>query len=159
MSAVHKQHTQLHNSWRRAFAGTMGDISAAALWVDTITADQKLPEQLVFALQVCLEELMSNIVRHGGTGHWESGSDPSQVATPPLNVEIDISISAQRVSMTVEDDGKPFDVVNAPAHRIDQPLSEIEPGGLGIQLIKNFANTIAYEQAGLGNRVVVEFLR
>lgn len=149
----------LHNTWRRAFVGTMGDISAAAQWVDTITADQQLPEQLVFALQICLEELLSNIVRHGGTGHWKSGGDLSQMATPPLNVEINISISAQRVSMIVEDDGKPFDVVNAPAHRIDQPLSEIEPGGLGIQLIKNFASTITYERAGLGNRVVVEFLR
>lgn len=149
----------LHNTWRRAFAGTMDGISAAAQWVDAITADQQLPEQLAFALQVCLEELLTNIVRHGGTGHWESGGDPSQVATPPLNAEISISISAQSVSMTVEDDGKPFDVVNAPAHRIDQPLSEIEPGGLGIQLIKNFASNIAYERAGLGNRVVVEFVR
>jgi anti-sigma regulatory factor (Ser/Thr protein kinase) len=60
--------------------------------------------------------------------------------------------------MTVEDNGKPFDVVNAPAHRIDQPLDEVQPGGLGIQLIRNFASSIAYEQAGLGNRVIVEFL-
>ena len=133
----------------------MEDISVAAQWVNTVTADQQLPEQIVFALQVCLEELLTNIVRHGET---ESSDDLSRVAIPPVNVEIDISISAQRVSMTVEDDGKPFDVVNAPAHRIDQPLSEIEPGGLGIQLIKNFASSIKYEQAGLGNRVVIEFL-
>ena len=133
----------------------MEGISAAAHWVDTIAADQQLPEQILFALQVCLEELLTNIVRHGGT---ESSGDLSVVPIPPLNVEISISTGAQRVSMTVEDDGKPFDVVNAPAHRIDQPLSAIEPGGLGIQLIKNFASSIKYEQAGLGNRVVVEFL-
>ena len=143
------------NTWRKAFVGTIDDISAAAQWVDTIAADQQFPEQLVFALQICLEELLTNVVRHGGA---ESSGDLSDVPIPPLNVEITISTSAQGVIMTVEDDGKPFDVVNAPAHRIDQPLDEVQPGGLGIQLIRNFASTISYEQAGLGNRVIVEFL-
>ena len=155
MNAVQKQHVNQHNTWRKAFIGTIDDISAAAQWVNTIAADQKFPEQLVFALQVCLEELLTNVVRHGGA---KSSGDLSEVPVPPLNVEITISTGAQRVSMTVEDNGKPFDVVNAPAHRIDQPLDEVQPGGLGIQLIRNFASSIAYEQAGLGNRVIVEFL-
>ena len=155
MNAVQKQNVNRPNTWRKAFTGTIEDISAAAQWVNTIAVDQKFPEQLVFALQICLEELLTNVVRHGGA---KSSGDLSEVPIPPLNVEISISTTAQRVSMTVEDNGKPFDVVNAPAHRIDQPLEEVQPGGLGIQLIRNFASSIAYEQAGLGNRVIVEFL-
>ena len=155
MNAVQKQHVDHPNTWRKAFIGTIDDISAAAQWVDTIAAGQQFPEQLVFALQVCLEELLTNVVRHGGA---KSSGNLSEVPIPPLNVEITISTGAQRVSMTVEDNGKPFDVVNAPAHRIDQPLEEVQPGGLGIQLIRNFASSIAYEPAGLGNRVIVEFL-
>ncbi len=142
-------------TWRKAFTGTIDGISAAAQWVNAIAAEQQFPEQLVFALQICVEELLTNIVRHGGA---ESRGDLSEVPVPPLNVEIGISTTARRVSMIVEDDGKPFDVVNAPAHRIDQPLDEIQPGGLGIQLIRNFASSVAYEQAGLGNRVTAEFL-
>ncbi len=155
MNAVQKQHVNHPNTWRKAFVGTIDGISAAAQWVDTIATGQKFPEQLVFALQVCVEELLTNVVRHGGA---KSSGDLSDVPVPPLDVEITISTGAQRVSMTVEDNGKPFDVVNAPAHRIDQPLDEVQPGGLGIQLIRNFASSIAYEQAGLGNRVIVEFL-
>lgn len=155
MNAVQKQHVNHPNTWRKAFIGTIDDISAAAQWVDKIAVEQQFPEQLVFALQVCLEELLTNVIRHGGA---KSSGDLSEVPVPPLNVEITISTGAQRVSMTVEDNGKPFDVVNAPAHRIDQPLDEVQPGGLGIQLIRNFASSIAYEQAGLGNRVIVEFL-
>lgn len=155
MNAVQKQHVDHPNTWRKAFVGTIDGISAAAQWVDTIAADQKFPEELVFALQVCVEELLTNVVRHGGA---KSTGDLSEIAIPPVNVEITISTSARGVSMAVEDDGKPFDIVNAPAHRIDQPLDEVQPGGLGIQLIRNFASSIAYEQAGLGNRVIVEFL-
>jgi len=155
VNAVQKQQVTHPNTWRKAFVGTIDDISSAAQWVETIAADQKFPEELVFALQVCLEELLTNVVRHGGA---KSSGDLSEVPVPPLDVEISISAGAQRVSMTVEDNGKPFDVVNAPAHRIDQPLDEVQPGGLGIQLIRNFASSFAYEQAGLGNRVIVEFL-
>lgn len=155
MNAAQKQHVDHPNTWRKAFIGTIDDISAAAQWVDTIAAEQQFPEQLVFGLQICLEELLTNIVRHGGA---KSSGDLSGIVMPPVNVEITIKTSAQGVGMTIEDDGKLFDVVNAPAHRIDQPLDELQPGGLGIQLIKNFASTIAYEQAGLGNRVVVGFL-
>jgi len=155
VNAAQKQHVDHPNTWRKAFIGTIDDISAAAQWVDTIAAEQQFPEQLVFGLQICLEELLTNIVRHGGA---KSSGDLSGVVVPPVNVEITIRTSAQGVGMIIEDDGKPFDVVNAPAHRIDQPLDELQPGGLGIQLIKNFASTIAYEQAGLGNRVIAEFL-
>ena len=155
MSAVHRQHVNHPQTWRKAFIGTIDDISAAAQWVEKIAADQQFPEEIVFALQVCLEELLTNVVRHGGA---KSSGDLSEVPVPPLNVEISISTGAQRISMTVEDNGKPFDVVNAPAHRIDQPLDEVQPGGLGILLIRNFASSIAYVQAGLGNRVIVEFL-
>jgi serine/threonine-protein kinase RsbW len=155
VTAVQKQNVNHPNTWQKEFVGTIDGISAAAQWVDTIAAAQQFPEQLVFALQVCLEELLTNVVRHGGA---KSSGDLSEVPVPPLNVEITISTGAQRVSMTVEDNGKPFDVVSAPAHGIDQPLDEVQPGGLGIQLIRNFASSIAYEQAGLGNRVTVEFL-
>jgi serine/threonine-protein kinase RsbW len=155
VNAVQKQHVDHPNTWRKAFTGTIDGISAAAQWVNTIAAGQQFPEQLEFAIQICLEELLTNIVRHGGP---KSGGDLSEVPIPPLNVEINISTTAERAIMIVEDNGKPFDVVSAPAHRIDQPLDEVQPGGLGIQLIRNFASSIAYERAGLGNRVVVEFL-
>ena len=159
MSALHKQFTDPKKTWHRAFVGTVADIAAAAQWLDTIAADQKLPEQLVFSLQLCLEELMSNIVRHGASASRQSSNDLLPEATPPLNVEITVTVENQSISMTVEDDGKPFDVVNAPAHPIDKPLDEVEPGGLGIQLIRSFASSLVYEQAGLGNRVTVELSR
>ena len=153
MSAIHKRSPHLQKTWHRAFVGTVADVTASAQWLDTITADQKLPEQLVFSLQLCLEELMSNIVRHGGV------LSPGPEVKGPLDVEITVTIESQSVSLTIEDNGTPFDVVNAPAHPINKPLDEIEPGGLGIQLIKNFASSLAYEQAGLGNRVTVELSR
>lgn len=60
--------------------------------------------------------------------------------------------------MTVEDNGRPFNVAKAPAKGIDRPLDQIQPGGLGIQLIKSFASSLKYRRTGKGNRVIVEFM-
>jgi anti-sigma regulatory factor (Ser/Thr protein kinase) len=113
VSAIHKQFTDPQKTWHRAFAGTVADITVAEQWLGAIAADQKLPEQLVFSLQLCLEELMSNIVRHGGAAGRKSGSDLSPDVTTPLNVEITVTVEDQSVSLTIEDNGRPFDLVNA----------------------------------------------
>jgi len=60
--------------------------------------------------------------------------------------------------MTVEDNGRPFNVAQAPAKRIDQPLEQVQPGGLGIQLIKSFASNLEYRRTEKSNRVIVEFM-
>ncbi len=60
--------------------------------------------------------------------------------------------------MTVEDNGRPFNVSHAPAKTIDQPLEQIKPGGLGIHLIKTFASNVEYSRTETGNRVLVEFV-
>jgi anti-sigma regulatory factor (Ser/Thr protein kinase) len=36
-------------------------------------------------------------------------------------------------------------------------IEEIEPGGLGIQLMKKFATTLRYEQLAQGNRLTLGF--
>jgi anti-sigma regulatory factor (Ser/Thr protein kinase) len=59
--------------------------------------------------------------------------------------------------MTIEDNGRPFDVAQAPGKVIDEPLRKVQPGGLGIQLIKSFANNLAYSRTKTANRVIVEF--
>ncbi len=145
------------NSWHRVFRASVADIAAAADWIQSIAEDLDLPASQGFAMQVCLEELMGNIVRHGGDqlspgAHWSQihGSDK-------LSISIVVNASAERVTMTIEDNGPPFDITEAAGNSIDRPLHQIEPGGLGIQLIRSFANNLEYRRTGQGNCVIAEF--
>jgi len=133
------------SSWRRAFVGSIDEAVATARWIDRIASEQGLSAETLFAVQVCAEELLTNIVRHGGN--------------PGPRIEVTLSVSADGIELMVEDDGKPFDVATTPPRRIDQPLDEIQPGGLGIQLIHSFADRLSYQRAGLGNRVLAAFDR
>ena len=144
---------RLQGSWHRNFTGNVREISCAASWMESITADLNLPDSKAFAMQVCLEELMSNIVQHGQS---RSGSKPTQVA--PLLISIKIDAFVDRTVMTVEDNGRPFNVAQAPAKSINRPLDQIQPGGLGIHLIKSFASNLNYSRTANGNRVVLEFM-
>jgi serine/threonine-protein kinase RsbW len=133
------------NYWQRSFGGAISEISSAAGWIDSITAELAVAKSQVFAMQVCLEELMSNIVLHGGKGE-------------PLTISVAVQALPDRVVMIVEDDGRAFDLAQAPAKAIDRPLNQLQPGGLGIHLIKNFATSLHYARTPTGNRVVLEFV-
>jgi anti-sigma regulatory factor (Ser/Thr protein kinase) len=141
--------------WRRVFSGSIADVTAASAWVERIAASLKLPGKLTFAMQVCLEELMSNIARHGKVHSFPIETD----ADNPLSISIDIDVLADRIAMTVEDNGRPFDVEKAPAKVVDRPLEQIQPGGLGINLIKSFSHNVEYRRTDAGNRVTVDFMR
>jgi serine/threonine-protein kinase RsbW len=147
------------NSWHRVFSGAIPEIAAAASWIESIATDLDLPGRLVFDMQICLEELMSNIVRHGGVHSSSTAYLPQTDPTNPLLISITIDALADRMIMTVEDNGRPFDVAQAPAKRVDRLLEQVQPGGLGIQLIRSFASNLEYRRTEQGNRVIVEFRR
>ena len=138
--------------WRHVFGGTLQEIASAAEWIDSIAAAAGLSENQAFSMQVCLEELMSNIVQHGRTH-----SRKDSVGCGALTISIAIDAYDDRIMMTVEDNAQPFDLAKAVAKKVDRPLDQLEPGGLGVHLIKSFASALEYERTDRGNRVTVEF--
>jgi serine/threonine-protein kinase RsbW len=144
--------------WRRTFRGVLSEISDAAQWAASIVSSAGLPDQILYDMQLCLEELMSNIVRHGRAPSCSSSFHEPDGANP-LTISIVITVQPDKVAMTVEDNGRPFDVAQAPSKPIDAPLAKLQPGGLGIQLIKSFASRVDYRRTDAGNHVIVEFLR
>jgi len=133
---------------RRSFGRSLAEVAAAERWLDAVAGEAQLPEPVLFAMQVCLEELLSNIVRHG---------DPHGLGGPEARVEIDTG--QDRVRMTVEDEGPAFDISRAEARPLTHALEEIEPGGLGIVLIRGFSDDLIYKRIEGRNRVTVEFAR
>src|SRR5262249_24238918 len=143
---------RLQGSWHRHFTGDMLEMRCAASWMESIAADLNLADSKAFAMRVCLEELMSNIVQHGKN----RSSEPTQVASLLISIKVDAFVD--RTVMTIEDNGRPFNVAQAPAKSIDRPLDQVQPGGLGIHLIKSFASNLDYSRTAKGNRVVLEFM-
>lgn len=132
-----------------AFPATMDGAADAAAWLRNLASREHLPGPLTFALEVCLEELATNVARHGNP----------RLRGDALSIGISIAIDPEAVELVVEDNGIPFDVSQARSRPIRDPLDELAPGGLGMQLIRSFSHELQYEPAGAGNRTTLKFFR
>lgn len=103
-------------------------------------------EDQSYAVMLCADELVSNAVMHNSE------------LSDRLHLRVTVEAKADRIVLTIEDNGAFFDIVNAPAKRIDQPLDALKPGGLGVGLVKRFASALKYDRIDDRNRVVAEFL-
>ncbi len=86
-------------------------------------------------LEVILEEIVSNVVRHG------------QDVTA-MTLKADYRDGA--ISLALEDDGAAFDPVQAPAPAPFTTLADAKLGGLGIDLVRKLSRDVAYERTGSG---------
>jgi serine/threonine-protein kinase RsbW len=94
-------------------------------------------------LSLALEEILVNVIRHG---HPEGGKHEIQVR---------LSLQQDWVIATVEDDGMPFNPLEAPEPDLDSPLETRPIGGLGIHLVRNITDSWEYHRSEGRNRLVV----
>jgi len=96
--------------------------------------------------ELCLNEAVANVILHHSRGR------------APNTIEVIVEAAADDVEMTVVDDGDPFDpVAHEPGHAASS-LDDLPVGGLGIPLMRRFADTIRYRHADGGNRLTFTFV-
>ena len=97
-----------------------------------------LDDRLINRLEVVLEELLSNVVRHS------SGASK-------LTMEAEYRDGA--VNLAIEDDGPAFDPLEVTAPARFTTLEEAKVGGLGIPLIRRLTESVRYDRVGACNRI------
>lgn len=97
-------------------------------FLSTTTADPKAR----FAVELALEEIFINMVKHNSNGEGR--------------IRIDLDLSEAELTVKVTDfDAPPFDpVADAPQVDINLPLEDRTEGGLGIHLVKKMMDGIEY---------------
>ena len=144
-------------TWHREFTGDMAGLVEACGWVEELSSTNGLGDETSNAIQVCFEELASNVVRHSGAGLWHDPSDSSYPTS--IVIKVDLTISPDVVNLRLEDNGKAFDVAATQSHGVDRPLNEMAVGGLGLHLVKSLATNLSYRRTGFGNETSLEFAR
>ncbi len=100
---------------------------------------------MAFALRLCAEEALANVVTHA----WAEGDH---------RIVLGLAVAADQVELTVEDDGRPFDPVAAPAPAQAATLADAAAGGRGLILIRSYADRLAYRREGGRNRLIMGFM-
>jgi serine/threonine-protein kinase RsbW len=111
--------------------------------VSQFCLEHGLSSEIEGDLSLALEEILVNVIRYG---HPEGGKHEILVR---LSVEQDCVIA------TVEDDGVPFNPLEAPEPDLHSPIETRPIGGLGIHLVRNITDSWEYHRSEGRNRLVV----
>ena len=108
----------------------------ASLWLARSGAELGVPDEALNRLDLCLNEALANILSHGG---------PAALASPiHILLEVQPGDEAREATVTVSDAGAAFDTTRTSAKPRPGTLAEAEPGGLGLLMIRSFADRLDY---------------
>jgi serine/threonine-protein kinase RsbW len=133
-------------SERLVLRGRLSEIARIAPWIESLASRHAISAKVQFAIDLCLEEVVSNIVQHGYQGESDRG------------VTVDFAVrDPQTFVFVVEDEAPRFNPLEASDL---PPLNEQDGdriGGQGIRLLRRFADTVEYEPTSAGNRLRMSF--
>lgn len=115
-----------------------------AQWVERCSGHGLIPADMVFHVNLVLDELVSNIISHG---HWEGAG------TCTINLRVERG--GGRVTLIVEDDGVPFDPTQVGPVDTAAALEHRAVGGLGLHFVRSFMDDVSYQYSGNRNRLTL----
>lgn len=122
-----------------AHPGGVGKVNAAfAGFAET----HALPADMRRSLSVALDELLANALSHGMAGR-DAGS-----------ITVEVELDQERLTVTLTDDGPPFDPFGPAAPDTTLSVEERPIGGLGIHLVRRLVDEVSYHRRD-GRNVVV----
>lgn len=101
-----------------------------------------LSSRVAFRLAMVCEELAANIAMHGAGG-----------ADGATFVEIVVDRRDDGLSLSIEDDGQPFDPLNRAGPDVELGVEDRPIGGLGIHFVRSLVKDISYRRLDRVNRL------
>ena len=126
-----------------AITTTRDELERIAGAIEKLGQEDDWPDDLVFRVNLVLEELILNIMDYGA----EDG-DP--------DISLTIECDDDSISIELSDSGRPFDpLTEAPEPDLDASVSERRVGGLGVHLTKTLMDDVRYAREGDRNHLSI----
>ena len=100
-----------------------------------------LPELSISEINVCLDELFTNIVSYG----FNDGLDHK--------IKVTMTVDDKILTAIIEDDGEPFNPLKKKAVKHPKNVDSAKIGGLGIHITRELVEEVSYERKGRLNRL------
>jgi anti-sigma regulatory factor (Ser/Thr protein kinase) len=124
------------NSLAISFTNDMRELTHVLQVVNVFLEPRELQSKLVYAVNLILEEILMNIIRHG-----YDDEDSHEI-------EVQIELEEDEVALTVIDDGKEFNPLTIPGpDRSKSAMDRLEEG-LGLQFVRHMRNAMEYRREG-----------
>lgn len=119
-----------------------GEVARASAAFARFADAQGLAAPVRRSVHVALDECLQNTIVHGFSGRTEG------------ELTVDVTLSTDRVTITLTDDGTPFDPLGAAPPDTGLPVAARQIGGLGIHLVRRMMDEVTYHHRD-GRNVLV----
>jgi serine/threonine-protein kinase RsbW len=131
---------------RLNFRSRLSELAQLPAWIERLASRHMIPASTQFAMNLCLEEVLSNIIRHGYS------------SKPDHSIGVDFTSPRENYFVfVIQDEATPFDPVDSPEPPALNSLDETHIGGQGIRLLRRFADSLEYQATPTGNRLSIGF--
>ncbi|HEY6868993.1 MAG TPA: ATP-binding protein [Novosphingobium sp.] len=130
------------DAWSAVFPVALASVEEARLALQDFLRGSDIAERVLNRIEVVLEEVVSNVVRHG------HGAD---------RITLQAECTGGALHLTVGDNGPAFDPLATAEPAPFTTLGEATIGGQGIPLIKRLTQSAHYARDGAFNRLDLAF--
>jgi serine/threonine-protein kinase RsbW len=133
------------NARRLLLHRDLAELQRLAVWIEDEAA-RGLSANVSFAVQVCLEEAVANIIMYCST------------TDDRLEIVVEVERRGELLVARIEDNGSAFDPTQVLRPPVPASLAEANVGNLGIHLMRSFATGMHYERRDSRNRLTMRFV-
>lgn len=119
------------------------ELAVAAGRVDAFCAEHGLSSNIAFAVNVSVDELLTNTISYG----YEDGGRH--------RIEMTVRMENGVLVVELSDDATPYDPTGAPHPDIDAPIEARPIGGLGVHFVRQLMDGFRYRRSGGRNIVTL----
>ena len=134
---------RMGSGFRMTIGADPGEVARVGAAFAAFADAHALPASVRRSLHVALDELLINTITYGFAGR--DGGE----------VTVDVELRADRVSVTLTDDGRPFDPLGMAAPDTTLPVEERRIGGLGVHLVRGMMDEVSYHRRADRNVVTL----
>lgn len=104
-------------------------------WFERLAEEEGWPAKAVFAMSLCLDEALTNIISYAGR------DDGAKV-----QIRIDAGSTHKGIGILLRDNGRAYDPTAREPAPLAQSLEEAEIGGHGLRLMRHYLSLLAYRR-------------
>jgi anti-sigma regulatory factor (Ser/Thr protein kinase) len=112
----------------------LSEIGRAAGMIDGFGAEHELPADVLFKLNVSLDEVLTNIISYGYDDEDEH------------QIDIRVTLDREAIAVRVEDDGRAYNPLETPAPDLAADIDERPIGGLGVHIVRSMMDALEYRR-------------
>ena len=114
-------------------------------------------------IEMAVDEALTNVIEHAYTGNKDVGFNNFKTCKNSFSFPVELRVKAdqERILVILRDKGKRFDFDSYGKIDLDDYLSEMKAGGLGVCIIRTFMDKVEYKHRDdSGNELrMIKYLR